>query len=79
LFQAKGLDEMNAEALADKLVIRDREGDDRKVCYECRYLKAITSLKCENWKLAGIAMKSSDSFVGKEFAMMLQRCHGFNL
>jgi hypothetical protein len=79
LFQAKGLDEMNAEALADKLVIRDRDGDDRKVCYECRYLKAITSLKCENWKLAGIAVKSSDSFVGKELAMMLQRCHGFDL
>lgn len=79
LFQAKGLDEMNAEALADKLVIRDRDGDDRKACYECRYLKAITSLRCENWKLAGIAMKSSDSFVGKDFAMMLQRCNGFDL
>jgi len=79
IFQAKGLDELNAEALADKLVLRDRDRDDRKVCYECRYIKGISSLRCENWKLAGIALKSSDSFLGKEFAMMLQRCHGFDL
>ena len=79
IFQAKGLDELNAEALADKLVLRDRDSDDRKVCYECRYMKGISSLRCENWKLAGIAMKSSDAFLGKDFAMMLQRCHGFDL
>ena len=79
IFQAKGLDELNAEALADKLVLRDRDSDDRKVCYECRYMKGISSLRCENWKLAGIAMKSSDSFLGKDFAMMLQRCQGFDL
>jgi hypothetical protein len=34
IFQAKGLDELNAEALADKLVLRDRGRDDRNVCYE---------------------------------------------
>ena len=79
IFQARGLDELNAEALADKLVLRDRDRDDRKVCYECRYMKGISSLRCENWKLAGIAMKSSDAFLGKDFAMMLQRCHGFGL
>jgi hypothetical protein len=79
IFQAKGLDELNAEALADKLVLRDRGRDDRNVCYECRYMKGISSLRCENWRLAGIAMKSSDAFLGKDFAMMLQRCHGFGL
>lgn len=79
IFQAKGLDELHAEALADKLVLRDRDRDDRKVCYECRYIKGISSLRCENWKSAGIALKSSDSFLGEEFAMMLQRCHGFDL
>jgi hypothetical protein len=79
IFQTKGLDEMNSEALADKLVLRDRDGDDRKVCYECRYLKGTSSLRCENWKLAGIALKSSDSLVGNYFATLLQRCDGFDL
>jgi len=79
IFQSKGLDELKAEALADKLVVRDRDSDDRKACYECRYLKGISSLRCDNWKLAGIAMKSSDALLGKDFAMMLQRCHGFDL
>ena len=61
IFQAKGLDEMNSEALADKLVLRDRDGDDRKVCYVCRFLKGISSFRCENWKLAVIAIDFRDS------------------
>ena len=38
-FTDKGLTLADAEALADKLVIRDREGDDRRLCLECLHLR----------------------------------------
>ena len=34
-FSDKGLSLDDGEALADKLVVRDREGDDRHLCAEC--------------------------------------------
>ena len=34
-FTAKGLTFNIGEALADRLVIRDRESDDRRSCLEC--------------------------------------------
>lgn len=39
-FTSHGLELMDAEALADKLLYRDRDGDDRRVCLECSYLGA---------------------------------------
>jgi len=30
---------IDATALADKLVIRDRDGDDRRLCLECVHLR----------------------------------------
>jgi hypothetical protein len=77
VFRAKGLDEPRAESLADTLVNRDRDGDDRKVCYECSHLRGFTHLRCANWKAAGICMTSDSAFLGKDFASLLQRCDGF--
>lgn len=37
LFTDKGVSLGDAERLAERLVIRDREGDDRRLCLECSY------------------------------------------
>ena len=38
LFDTRGLNVNDAERLADKLLVRDREGDRRGACAECRHL-----------------------------------------
>lgn len=37
-FKQRYLGDAEATALADRLVMRDRAGDDRKVCVECRWM-----------------------------------------
>lgn len=39
LFKRRGLDEKRAELLADSLVGRDRDRDDRRLCLECAGLQ----------------------------------------
>lgn len=41
-FTDKGLTLDDGEALADKLVTRDREADDRRLCLECTHLAAYS-------------------------------------
>src|SRR5574343_1131693 len=38
-FTDKGMSLEDAERLADKLVIRDREGDDQRLCLECTHMQ----------------------------------------
>lgn len=42
-FTQHGLEASDAERLADQLLRRDRpeEGDDRRVCFECRHFKPM--------------------------------------
>jgi len=76
-FKVKGIQPEVAEATADKLVIRDREKDDRRRCLECKHLNGYTTLRCNNWKKAGICNSSEGAFISSDFAILLQRCHGF--
>lgn len=64
-----------AERMADRLVIRDRENDDRAVCLECVHLQP--GGRCGNWQRAGVAIRSRDAQLAKEFMQLLQRCDGF--
>ena len=75
-FGDKGLTATDGEALADKLVLRDREADDRRACLECRNLSGYgsASLRCSNWKAAGVGA----SGLPLDLVLMLQRCDGFN-
>ncbi len=73
-FTDKGLDLTTAETLADKLVIRDRETDDRRLCLECQHLR---SGNCGNWQAAGVAMRSRDARLPADFIRQLQHCDGF--
>jgi hypothetical protein len=58
-FTDKGLARNDGEALADKLVLRDRDQDDRRVCLECKHFvgHGAGSWRCGNWQAAGVAIR----------------------
>lgn len=62
--------EPDAEYMAERLVRRDREQDDRVSCVECRHFRPG---RCGNYRRAGL----STSEVGHDMAGLLQRCAGF--
>ena len=62
-----------AERLADALVIRDREGDDRRLCLECPHLQGFGRWRCGNCQAADVARQG----LARDLVLMLQRCGGF--
>lgn len=72
-FAIKGVSYEAAERLADKLVIRDREGDDRRLCLECAHLQGAGRWRCVNWKQAEVAQVG----LSRDLVVMLQRCPGY--
>lgn len=74
-FMDKGAELEVAEWLADRLVIRDREKDDRTVCLECANLQR--GGRCGNWQIAGVARRAGDAQLATELVNALQRCSGF--
>ena len=78
-FTAKGLPVLGSEALAEKLVDRDREQDDRVICLECRHIAGYGagSWRCANWRAAGIAVSPRHASLPSDLVMQLQRCGGF--
>ena len=78
-FTDKGLRGSDGETLADKLVIRDRESDDRYACLECSHLNGhgIRSWRCGNWEGAGVAHQAFDAQLAADLVVVLQRCSGF--
>jgi hypothetical protein len=77
-FTDKGMAQDMAESLADKMVIRDRDKDDRRTCLECSQLAGYAgSWRCRDWQRAGIAIRSRDAGLPVDLAQLLQRCNGF--
>jgi hypothetical protein len=72
-FTRRGLLESDAETLADKLVKRDREADDRRLCLECAHLSRASDLRCNQWQQAGLGAPGITA--GPH--LVLQRCDGF--
>lgn len=70
----RGVTLRDAERLADVLVQRDREDDDRRVCFECYYLQGTGRWRCRSWQAAGVARDG----IGCDLVLMLQRCDGFS-
>lgn len=72
LFNGRGLAALEAELLADKLVTRDREGDDRRLCLECAHLAGLGAWgwRCSQWQRTGLGLPAG-------LAIQLQRCDGF--
>lgn len=78
LFFYKNLPLPKAESLADLLVKRDRDGDDRRVCLECKHLADIGhGWRCNNWQAAGVAVRQRDNQMPADLVLQLQRCDGF--
>ena len=65
-----GWAEPEAETLAERLVKRDREHDERVSCTDCRHYRPG---RCGNHRRAGLNVPD----VGRDLAAMLQRCPGF--
>ena len=78
-FTDKGLPRAGGELLADKLVLRDREQDDRRVCLECKHFAGYGagSWRCGNWQAAGVAIRSRDAQLPADLVVQLQHCSGF--
>ena len=77
-FTGKGLALVDCEALADQLVKRDREADDRRLCLECVHLAGhAQAWRCTNWQRAAVALQARDSGLPDELVRLLQRCDGF--
>ncbi len=78
-FTDKGLIFDDAESLVDKLVRRDREGDDRALCMECQHLSdSFTG----NWRCGARRHGSTVNLAGDtrlpgELVARLQRCDSF--
>ena len=69
LFIRRGVDADAADNLAERLTLRDREGDARRVCFECsNYLRG----RCLKPKAAGVGAELG------QLAHTLQRCVAFN-
>lgn len=65
-----GWPEAEAEWLAERLVIRDREADARVSCTDCRHYRPG---RCGNHRRAGL----QSAELGRDLAGMPQRCPGF--
>ena len=77
-FTDKGVTPTDGETLADKLVTRDRETDDRRLCLECVHLAGHAgSWGCRAWQRAGVAVKARDAGLSSDVVKILQRCDGF--
>lgn len=80
-FTDKGLARNDGEVLAKRLVLRDRDQDDRHVCLECQHFAGhgAESWRCGNWQAAGIALRPRDAQLPADLVVQLQRCDGFSL
>jgi hypothetical protein len=70
LLVRRGVSTTVADDLAERLTLRDRDGDDRRLCLECRHFRPG---RCGNHRAAGL----HSSELGRDVAAMLQRCQGY--
>ncbi len=73
LFCQRGAAPQDAERLADRLVNRDRDDDDRRLCLECRHLRGAGPYRCGNARAAGL-----HADLARGLVLTLQRCHGYD-
>ena len=78
-FTRRGLMEPDAEKLSDKLVVRDRDSDDRRLCLECAHLSGRTARAwgCSNARRATLTTTTQTVPLAAALVHQLQRCDGF--
>ena len=65
--------------IASFLLAQRESWDDRKLCVECKHIKAFNgSLKCGNWKQAGLTTNINGSGLSWHLITLFQRCNGFS-
>lgn len=70
LFLRRGFDATDADDLAERLHLRDMQGDDHVLCVECTHLAGRTGAwRCGNHRVAGVGRELPAALV-----TMLQRC-----
>lgn len=72
-FTERGLSHDEAKLAAEKLVVRDREQDERRYCLECVGLQGQDYWRCKNWLGAQVPRDG----LPRDFVMQLQRCPVF--
>lgn len=73
LFLRRGIDATDADDLAERLHLRDVQGDGRAMCLECRHLAGRPGAwRCSNHRAAGIGADLPAALV-----TLPQRCAGF--
>lgn len=70
IFKRRGMDDAQADQLADKLLQADREQTGQSTCLLCKHFNPSRKT-CGNFRSAGVGQE-----VG-ELAAMLQRCPGY--
>jgi hypothetical protein len=70
VFIRRGTFATDAHDLAERLTLRDRDGDDRVSCVECAHYRPG---RCGNHKQAALLSHE----LGCDLAVLLQRCPGF--
>lgn len=77
-FATKRVTQTNAQSLADRLVNRDREDDERRTCLECSHLEGYSGRwRCANWQEAQLALIAREAALPRDIVPLLQRCGGF--
>lgn len=76
LFTDRGLNMVEAEAMTERLTLRDAQQDERRLCLECMHLSGgVDSSRCSQWRKIGLV---SGAAIPGELVTILQRCAGFN-
>lgn len=76
-FSRKGVSLAEAELLAERLVLRDRDEDDRQLCLECPHLQGdVGRWRCANAQRAGMAVGTANAPLPAGLTQQLQRCPG---
>ena len=74
LFASRGFAGDSADDLATRLTQRDLEGDDRRVCLECRHMYGdVERSRCRQWRKLWIG----DASMPGELTAILKRCSEF--
>ena len=72
LFEVKGVQPSEIYDLVMRLRMRDREGDDRRMCFECRNFAGVSPWACKS-------KHGLPGLLPPDLPLLLQRCDGFDL
>jgi hypothetical protein len=78
-FTRRSVAKADSDTMAEKMLNRDRQGGDWFSYLECCNLigSEATSWHCGNWRRAGVALRSADNGLPRDFVHLFQHCDGF--